>query len=66
MTFLNQARDDSQRHTVTKVFFELKGTTDIHCGIAHMNLNLRMDFIMLTMLVFYPREKYLTFVYNCA
>ena len=30
-TFLNRARDDFKRHTVTKAFIALKGRTDIEC-----------------------------------
>ena len=33
-TFLNQARDDSKRYTVTKAFFALKGRTDITWNIT--------------------------------
>ena len=32
-TFLNRARDDSKRYTVTKAFFALKGRTDITWNI---------------------------------
>ena len=59
-TSLNRARDDSKRYAVTKAFFALKNWYYLkyncyhqlrrECGIAGMNLNSRMDSIMLTML----------------
>ena len=82
--FLNRARDDSKRFAVTKAFLCTKRENWYYlkhnyyrplrreCNIAHMNLNLRTESIMLTMLermrltcCVLPQGKHLTFVYNC-
>ena len=82
--FLNRARDDSKRYAVTKAFLCTKRENWYYlknncyrplrreCNIAHTNLNLKTDSIMLTMLermrltcCVLPQGKHLTFMYSC-